>query len=98
MVKHEKINWQKEVTKASIQLRRNKDAIEFSDRGTPAASSRPNHNQPLISPDPTAPATKVIARRLNKKQRKENNQKFFPQKKRKAKISNENDGLPIVRR
>lgn len=97
-VKHEKINWQKEMSRASRQLRRNREAIEFTSRGTPAAWSRPDYDQPAIAPDPSAPETKVIARRLNKKQRKKNNQKFFPQQKRKSKISNENDGLPIVRK
>jgi hypothetical protein len=92
------INWNKELSKAKKQLNKNKIAIEATPMGTPSSWSRPDYDKPLITPDPTAPATKVVGRRFNKKQRKANNKVFIPQQKQKAKRSDENGGLPIVKK
>jgi hypothetical protein len=93
-----KIDWTKAVAKAERQLSRNKSAIESTSMGTPASWSRPDYDKPLISPDPSAPETKIVGRRLNKKQRKAHNKVFVPQQKQKAKRSTENQGLPIVKK
>jgi hypothetical protein len=66
--------------------------------GTPASWSRPDYNKPLIAPDPSAPDTSVVIRKLNKKQRRAQNKVFVPQQKAKAKRSDETGGVPIVRK
>ena len=66
--------------------------------GTPASWSRPDHNKPLIAPDPSAPDTKVVGRRLNKKQRRAHNKVFVPQQKAKSKRDSETGGLPVVKK
>jgi hypothetical protein len=89
------INWSKELNNARKQLHRNKSAIEATPMGTPASWSRPNYNKPLIAPDPTAPETKIVGRKLNKKQRKAHNKVFVPQQKAKSKRDSETGGLPV---
>ena len=93
-----KIDWTNAVAKAERQLSRNKSAIEATPMGTPAYWSRPDYNKPLIAPDPSAPDTGVISRKLNKKQRRAQNKVFVPQQKAKAKRSDETGGVPIVRK
>jgi hypothetical protein len=92
------INWSKELANAKKQLHKNKSAIEATPMGTPASWSRPDHNKPLIAPDPTAPETKIVGRRLNKKQRKAHNKVFVPQQKAKSKRDSETGGLPVVKK
>lgn len=92
------IDWSKELAIASKQLRRNKSAIESTPMGTPASWSRPDHNKPLIAPDPSAPDTKVVGRRLNKKQRRAHNKVFVPQQKAKSKRDSETGGLPVAKK
>ncbi len=92
------IDWSKEIAKASKQLRKNKMAIESTTMGTPSSWSRPEYNKPIIAPDPSAPDTKVVGRRLNKKQRKANNKTFVPKQKAKAKRSDETGGVPVVKK
>jgi hypothetical protein len=92
------IDWNKEISKARKQLNQNKIAIESTAMGTPASWSRPDYDKPLIAPDPTAPATKIVGRRLNKKQRKAQNKVFVPQQKAKAKRSDESGGIPVVKK
>jgi hypothetical protein len=93
-----KIDWTNAVAKAERQLGRNKAAIEATPMGTPASWSRPDYNKPLIAPDPSAPDTSVVSRKLNKKQRKAQNKVFVPQQKAKAKRSDQTGGVPIVRK
>jgi len=93
-----KIDWTNAVAKAERQLSRNKSAIEATPMGTPASWSRPDYNKPLIAPDPSAPDTSIVSRKLNKKQRRAQNKVFVPQQKAKAKRSDETGGLPIVRK
>ena len=93
-----KIDWSNAIAKAERQLGRNKAAIESSVMGTPASWSRPDYDKPLISPDPTAPETKIIGRRLNKKQRKAHNKVFVPQQKAKSKRDSATGGLPVVKK
>ena len=83
------IDWSKELNNARRQLHRNKAAIEATPMGTPASWSRPDYNKPLIAPDPTAPETKIVGRRLNKKQRRAHNKVFVPQQKAKSKRDSE---------
>ena len=92
------IDWSKEITKARTQLRKNKMAIESTAMGTPASWSRPDYNKPSIAPDPSAPDTKVVGRRLNKKQRRAHNKVFVPQQKAKSKLSSETDGIPVAKK
>jgi hypothetical protein len=92
------IDWSKELATASKQLHRNRSAIEATTMGTPSSWSRPDHNKPLIAPDPSAPDTKVIGRRLSKKQRRAHNKVFVPQQKAKSKRDNETGGLPVVKK
>ena len=98
MKKQKQINWSKEIDKARRQLNANKKAIDSTVMGTPASWSRPDYDKPLVAPDPSAPDTKVVGRRLNKKQRKAHNKVFVPQQKKKSKLSDETGGLPIVKR
>jgi hypothetical protein len=93
-----KIDWTNAVAKAERQLSRNKSAIEATPMGTPASWSRPDYNKPLIAPDPSAPDTSVFSRKLNKKQRRARNKVFVPQQKAKAKRSDENGGIPVVKK
>ena len=93
-----KIDWTTAVAKAERQLNRNKSAIESTSMGTPASWSRPDYNKPLIAPDPSAPDTSVVSRKLNKKQRRAQNKVFVPQQKAKAKRSDENGGIPVVKK
>ena len=65
------IDWSKELNNARRQLHRNKAAIEATPMGTPASWSRPDYDKPLIAPDPTAPETKIVGRRLNIKNNEE---------------------------
>jgi hypothetical protein len=97
MKKQKQINWSKEINKARRQLNANKKAIDSTVMGTPASWSRPDYDKPLIAPDPSAPDTKVIGRRLNKKQRRAQNKIFVPQQKAKSKRSNATDGLPMAK-
>jgi hypothetical protein len=92
------IDWNKEISKARKQLSQNKIAIESTAMGTPASWSRPDYDKPLIAPDPTAAATKIAGRRLNKKQRKAQNKVFVPQQKAKAKRSDETGGIPVAKK
>ena len=92
------IDWSKELANASKQLHRNKSAIEATPMGTPASWSRPDHNKPLIAPDPSAPDTKVVGRRLNKKQRRAHNKVFVPQQKAKSKRDSETGGIPVAKK
>ena len=92
------IDWSKELAIASKQLNRNKSAIESTTMGTPASWSRPDYDKPLIAPDPTAPETKIVGRRLNKKQRREHNKVFVPQQKAKSKRDSETGGLPVAKK
>lgn len=96
--KQQNINWSKEIDKAEKQLSKNKKAIESTTMGTPASWSRKDYDKPLISPDPTAPKTKIVGRRLSKKQRRAQNKVFVPEQKAKSKRSSETDGLPVVKR
>ncbi len=93
-----KIDWTNAIAKAERQLGRNKTAIESSVMGTPSSWSRPEYNKPLIAPDPSAPDTKIVGRRLNKKQRKAHNKVFVPQQKAKSKRDSETGGLPVVKK
>lgn len=92
------IDWSKELNNARKQLNRNKAAIDATPMGTPSSWSRPDYDKPLIAPDPTAPETKIVGRRLNKKQRRAQNKVFVPQQKRKSKLSSETGGLPVVKK
>ena len=92
------IDWSKELAIASKQLRRNRSAIEATPMGTPASWSRPDYDKPLIAPDPSAPETKIVGRRLNKKQRRAHNKVFVPQQKAKSKRDSETGGLPVVKK
>jgi len=92
------IDWSKELANARKQLNRNKSAIESTPMGTPASWSRPDYDKPLIAPDPSAPETKIVGRRLNKKQRKAHNKVFVPQQKAKSKRDSETGGLPVVKK
>lgn len=92
------IDWSKELNNARKQLYRNKAAIEATPMGTPASWSRPDYDKPLIAPDPTAPETKIIGRKLNKKQRKAHNKVFVPQQKAKSKRDSETGGLPVAKK
>lgn len=92
------IDWSKELANARKQLHRNKSAIEATPMGTPASWSRPDHNKPLIAPDPSAPDTKVVGRRLKKKQRRAHNKVFVPQQKAKSKRDSETGGLPVAKK
>ena len=92
------IDRSKELANARKQLHRNKSAIEATPMGTPASWSRPDYDKPLIAPDPSAPETKIVGRRLNKKQRKAHNKVFVPQQKAKSKRDNETGGLPVVKK
>ena len=93
-----KIDWTNAVAKAERQLSRNKSAIESTSMGTPASWSRPDYNKPLIAPDPSAPDTSIVSRKLNKKQRRAHNKVFVPQQKAKAKRSDQTGGVPVVRK
>jgi hypothetical protein len=92
------IDWSKELNNARRQLHRNKAAIEATPMGTPASWSRPDYDKPLIAPDPTAPETKIVGRRLNKKQRRAHNKVFVPQQKAKSKRDSETGGLPVAKK
>ena len=92
------IDWYKELNNARRQLHRNKAAIEATPMGTPASWSRPDYDKPLIAPDPTAPETKIVGRRLNKKQRRAHNKVFVPQQKAKSKRDSETGGLPVAKK
>jgi hypothetical protein len=92
------IDWSKELNNARKQLYRNKAAIEATPMGTPASWSRPDYDKPLIAPDPTAPETKIVGRKLNKKQRKAHNKVFVPQQKAKSKRDSETGGLPVAKK
>lgn len=92
------IDWSKELNNARKQLNKNKAAIEATPMGTPASWSRPDYDKPLIAPDPTAPETKIVGRRLNKKQRKAHNKAFVPQQKAKSRRDSETGGLPVVKK
>jgi hypothetical protein len=92
------IDWSKELANARKQLHKNKSAIESTAFGTPASWSRPDYDKPLIAPDPSAPETKIVGRRLNKKQRKAHNKVFVPQQKAKSKRDSETGGLPVVKK
>ena len=92
------IDWSKELNNARRQLHRNKAAIEATPMGTPASWSRPDYDKPLIDPDPTAPETKIVGRRLNKKQRRAHNKVFVPQQKAKSKRDSETGGLPVAKK
>jgi hypothetical protein len=92
------IDWSKELNNARKQLNRNKAAIEATPMGTPASWSRPDYDKPLIAPDPTAPETKIVGRKLNKKQRKAHNKVFVPQQKAKSKRDSETGGLPVAKK
>jgi len=92
------IDWSKELANAKKQLYKNKAAIEATPLGTPASWSRPDYDKPLIAPDPSAPETKIVGRRLNKKQRKAHNKVFVPQQKAKSKRDSETGGLPVAKK
>jgi hypothetical protein len=92
------IDWSKELNNARRQLHRNKAAIDATPMGTPASWSRPDYDKPLIAPDPTAPETKIVGRRLNKKQRRAHNKVFVPQQKAKSKRDSETGGLPVAKK
>jgi hypothetical protein len=92
------IDWSKELNNARRQLHRNKAAIDATPMGTPASWSRPDYDKPLITPDPTAPETKIVGRRLNKKQRRAHNKVFVPQQKAKSKRDSETGGLPVAKK
>ena len=92
------IDWSKELNNARRQLHKNKAAIDATPMGTPASWSRPDYDKPLISPDPTAPETKIVGRRLNKKQRRAHNKVFVPQQKAKSKRDSETGGLPVAKK
>jgi hypothetical protein len=92
------IDWSKEMSKATRQLNKNKVAIDSTAFGTPSSWSRPDYDKPLIAPDPSAPETKIVGRRLNKKQRKAHNKVFVPQQKAKSKRDSETGGLPVVKK
>jgi hypothetical protein len=92
------IDWSKELNNARKQLSRNKAAIDATPMGTPASWSRPDYDKPLIAPDPSAPETKIVGRRLNKKQRKAHNKVFVPQQKAKSKRDSETGGLPVAKK
>jgi hypothetical protein len=98
MKKQKQINWSKEIDKARRQLNSNKKAIDATVMGTPAFWSRPDYDKPLIAPDPSAPDTKVVGRRLNKKQRRAHNKVFVPQQKAKSKRDSETGGIPVVKK
>jgi hypothetical protein len=92
------IDWSKELANARKQLHRNKTAIEATPLGTPADWSRPDYDKPIISPDPTAPPTQFKRERYRKKERKQFNKTFIPQQRQKAKRSDSNGGLPVVKK
>jgi hypothetical protein len=93
------IDWTNAIAKAERQLNRNKVAIDSSVMGTPSNWSRPTYNKPVVAPDQSPPDEKVKKpKRLTKKQRRAKNKVFVPQQKKKAKRSDENGGLPIVRK
>ena len=92
------IDWSKELAIASKQLRRNRSAIEATPMVTPASLSRTDYDKPLIAPDPSAPETKIVGRRLNKKQRRAHNKVFVPQQKAKSKRDSETGGLPVAKK
>jgi len=92
------IDWSKELNNAKKQLHKNKVAIEATPMGTPASWSRPDYDKPLIAPDPSAPETKIVGRRLNKKQRRAHNKVFVPQQKAKSKRDSETGGLPVAKK
>jgi hypothetical protein len=98
MKKQKQINWSKEIDKARRQLNSNKKAIDATVMGTPASWSRPDYDKPLITPDLSAPDTKIVGRRLNKKQRKAHNKVFVPQQKAKSKRDSETGGIPVVKK
>ena len=94
-----KIDWTNAIAKAEHQLSRNKTAIEFSVMGTPSNWSRPIYNKPVIIPDQSPPDQSVKKpNRLTKKQRRAQNKVFVPQQKAKAKRSDENGGVPVVKK
>jgi hypothetical protein len=94
-----KIDWSNAIAKAERQLGRNKAAIESSVMGTPSNWSRPTYNKPAIAPDQSPPDEKVKKpKKLTKQQRKAKNKVFVPQQKKKAKRSDDNGGLPVVKK
>lgn len=93
-----KIDWSNAIAKAERQLGRNRAAIESSVMGTPSDWSRPTYNKPMVVPDQSPPDEQIKRRKLSKQQRKAQNKVFVPQQKKKAKRSDENGGVPIVRK
>lgn len=95
---HKEPDWNKLIANAHRQMNASKRAIEATIVGTPADWSRPIYNKPLVAPAPSPENTKIHIKKLNKKEHKKHNKIFVPQQKEKAKKSDKNGGLPIVRK
>lgn len=76
-------------------LAKNKAILEASPRVTPAGSSRPAYDQPLIGPDPFTKPPHVVNRNKKKKNKP---QKKYSSDGRKRSTGDETGGLPIVKK